>query len=207
MSIVIDKKESISIAVANKSHITDVARIQKDYISGLLSSLSLDIIELFYENLLCFNEYLLAVLVKDSTVIGFISASFGKGVSHKKVFLYRPFLLLYNLIKHPDSCFKLSNYFCRRASVPECMPVDKLLYIAVKKEYQGNRYGEDLFNYLVEVSTEKKIGQIGLHVEKINSGALDFYLKMGGEIIDCFHSLDREIAIVKFNMPGERNEP
>ena len=58
----------------------------------------------------------------------------------------------------------------------------KTLYIddlCVDEAYRGKHIGERLFNYVIDYARDKNFYNVTLHVWEGNSGAIEFYKKMG----------------------------
>jgi predicted GNAT family N-acyltransferase len=66
----------------------------------------------------------------------------------------------------------------------------QIRYMAVKREYRGKHYGQQVLVYLEKLAKEKSIQKIILHARE---NAVDFYLKNNYKIIQPSHLLFNKI--------------
>ena len=188
------------IAIPQLEHAKEIAYIHRSTIPGLLSKLTPQLIELYYENACQSEDLLLKILLERDTVIGFYLAQTTSQFSHLKIFLKSPLSFLIKLLSSPKSCYFIIQAIFLSKNYLKEMPKAKLVYLAVHKKFRSKGLGEVLFSNLRDSLGEMKMKTFGLLVEADNTSAFEFYKKQGGFITSEFRRKKRKVYTLEFEL-------
>ncbi|MCP6726782.1 MAG: GNAT family N-acetyltransferase [Patescibacteria group bacterium] len=177
---------TITIALAAKTEVQDIARIHKEEIqTGFLSSLPLAFLQTLYEQIIASDSAFCVIATKEDKVVGFVA-----GVTNLRSFylyflFHALFSAVYILVPTIFSLHRIKNMFESVAYPAKThdLPTAELLTIAVRKEFQGTGVANKMLKVFIQEMRGKGVKVFKVLVGEMLTPAIKFYEKSGFEYV------------------------